>query len=166
MGWWEDVLTVIAEVVTGGGYKVVEYGLELGQKIDTSLEAPPGTDSADTQARTKRQLQILGAATLALIAAPALYSASSKRKLKESDIRTGIALENASAQATGVLMTALAAPAISTGIAYILVQKLEDAGYVSRGLGNATQGLLTVAAAGPAIQGIGAIVGSAFRKAK
>ena len=128
--------------------------------------APPGTDDVATRARTKKQLQLLGAATLALIAAPALYSASSKRKLKESDIRTGIALENASAQATGVLMTALAAPAISTGIAYILVQKLEDAGYVSRGLGNATQGLLTVAAAGPAIQGIGAIVGSAFRKAK
>jgi len=129
-------------------------------------DAPPGTDSTETQARTKTQLGILGAAVLALIAAPALYSASSKRKLKESDIRTGVALENASAQATGVLMTSLAAPAISTAVAYILVQKLEDAGYISRGLGNATQGLLTVAAAGPAIQGIGAIAGSAFRKAK
>jgi hypothetical protein len=78
----------------------------------------------------------------------------------------GKSLENASSQATGVILTGLAAPAISTAIAYILVQKLEDAKLITKGLGDATQGLLTVAAAGPMIQGIGQIAGSAFKAGK
>ena len=137
-------------------------------------EHPKTTDSGtDDDANLARaQLVKFSALVVGLLAAPAVYAAyklqkrGKKQKLSESEERLGVSLENASTQATGVLMTSLAAPAISTAVAYIIVQKLEDAKIITKGLGNATQGLLTVAAAGPAIQGIGQIASSAFKKGK
>jgi heme/copper-type cytochrome/quinol oxidase subunit 2 len=147
--------------------------LFIGQPIRVGPPAPePGTDSPENEAVARKQLAVVGVAALALVSAPALYiaykasSKGKKRKMNEKELMYGQTLENASTQATGVLMTALAAPALSTAAAYILVQKLEDAKFITRGLGNATQGLLTVAAAGPALQGIGAIAGSAFKRGK
>jgi hypothetical protein len=63
-------------------------------------------------------------------------------------------------------VTALAAPAVAAGITYITVQKLEDAEYITKGLGDGIQTLMAVAAAGPAIAGIGQIATSAFKKGK
>ena len=136
---------------------------------------PKTTDggTAEDAIRARNQLALLTGGTIAIIGAPAIYAASlklrkgrKKRIMTEKDIMFGRSLENASTQATGLLMTGLAAPAIAAVTAYILVQKLEDAKVITKGLGNATQGLLTVAAAGPAIQGIGQIAGSAFKAAK
>lgn len=136
-------------------------------------ESPaPGTDSMENVIKSRNQLAVLLAGGAAVVALPALYVAykgrkkGKKRKWTDEQLMMGTSLENASQSATGLLMTMMAAPAISTAVAYIIVQKLEDARIISRGLGNATQGLLTVAAAGPAIQGIGGIVRSAFTKGK
>ena len=130
--------------------------------------AKPGVDTKETMLRTRKQL-ILGAIVVGgLVAAPAVYSAALRRKkrLTEREIRTGMALEQASAQITQLGMVALASPPIAAGLTYIGIQKLEDAQIISRSLGNAAQGLMTVAAAGPIIQGIGQIATSAFRKGK
>lgn len=144
------------------------------EELDVTVNPPPATtdtgtvaDAYKAQSQLVKFLAILGA----VVAAPAAYALSvqkrrRKRDLTKKEVVVGSALENASTQATGVIMTALAAPAISTAVAYILVQKMEDAKWISKGLGDATQGLLTVAAAGPAIQGIGQIAGSAFKKGK
>jgi hypothetical protein len=132
------------------------------------VQSPPAPAlGGKTKDEDKARLHLLvTAAGLATIVAAPTYLAYSKRKKKHMtprDVMLGQSLENSSAQATGVLMTAVASPAIASAAAYILVQKLEDAGLITKSLGNATQSLLTVAAAGPAIQGIGGIVSSAFK---
>lgn len=99
------------------------------------------------------------------IAYAAVVAATRKKgaKITPQQEMVGRTLENASSQATGLCLTALASPVIAAAASYILVQKMEDAEYISKGLGNAAQTLLTVSAAGPAIQGIGQIAQSAFQ---
>lgn len=170
-------MTTVPELLANVLFKplgLAEAGLEVTTASSQALfdTAPkPGTDSAEAMAAARAQLQYVGLGALALVSAPVIYAASMKKIRKKSRLtkrqeRIGVSLENASQQATGVMMTALAAPALSAAAAYILIQKLEDAQYISRSLGNATQALLTVAAAGPAIQGIGQIATSAFRGGK
>ena len=131
-------------------------------------EPPPGVDTVETRRRTRIQLILAAIAVGGIVAAPAVYSYSLRRRkrLTESDIRTGQTLEQASAAMTSVGMVALASPPIAAGLTYIGIQKMEDAGVISRSLGNAVQGLMTVAAAGPVIQGVGQLATSAFRKGK
>jgi len=124
-------------------------------------------------AKARTQLAYLGLGTLAVIGAPTIYAAAlnarkgrKKRKLSENDMMIGRSLENASTQATGLLMTGLASPVIACVLGYVLVQKLEDAKYITTGLGNAAQTLMSVSAAAPMIQGIGQVAGSAFKAAK
>ena len=161
MGWLDSwALSLLAPAFGPLGLGSVA----LAEKLESTPE--PGSETVENQALARQQLALLTAGLIGVVAAPAVYAATRKKKLKAREQRTGIALENASQQATGVIMTGLAAPAIATAAAYILVQKLEDAKYITKGLGDATQGLLTVAAAGPAIQGIGGIAQSAFRRGK
>lgn len=135
---------------------------------------PARTDTDDPNAvqRARNQLKLFLLGLVAVVGAPtgyALWKSSrkgKKRSFSERDMIVGVNLENTSSQATGVLLTAIASPAISTAASYILVQKLEDANVISKGLGNAAQALLTVSAAGPAIQGVGQIAGSAFKAFK
>ena len=100
--------------------------------------------------------------------APAVYALGLRRKakLKAGEERLGVALENASTALQMPLVTALAAPAIAAGAAYLTVQKLEEAGYIDSRLGNDVQTLMSVAAAGPMIQGFANMAQSAFRKGK
>lgn len=150
-----------------GGLEDVEKQLEV-----TSPPAPGASPTTVQTLAARKQLATLTAAMVGVVAAPAIYAAylgsskKRKKKLTDKQIIQGKAIENASAQATGVLMTAIAAPAIAAASAYILVQKLEDGRLITKGLGDAAQALLAVAAAGPAIQGVGQIAGSAFTKAK
>ena len=120
-------------------------------------------------AQARRELnRFLWAAGL-IVGVPIVYAAAVAATRKKGAQITpqqemlGKTLENASTQATGLAVTALASPVIAAAASYILVQKLEDAEYISKGLGNAAQTLLTVSAAGPALQGIGGIFGSAFK---
>lgn len=157
-----------------GAKKELEHQLDMEKEIED--EAPTEEDDKPTLTQTmvaRKQLTYLTAGVLAITAAPAAYIAylsttgsKKKRGFTDRQIAQGKALENASSQATGVVMTMLAAPAIATAAAYIIVQKLEDARIIRKGLGNATQALLTVSAAGPAIQGIGGLLGTAFTKGK
>lgn len=137
-------------------------------------KVPEGTDggtAADAE-RARYQLAALLGGALVVTAAPAMYAAAisgkgkRKRKLTDKEAMLGKSIENASQQATGVLMTALASPAISAVASYLIIQKLEDGRLISKGLGDAAQTLLTVSAAGPAIQGIGGMVTSAFKGMK
>ena len=120
-------------------------------------------------AMARRELYLFLVAAGMIVAAPVVYAvavAATRKKgapITPQQEMLGKTLENASSQATGLATTALASPVIAAAASYILVQKLEDAEYISKGLGNAAQTLLTVSAAGPAIQGIGGIVGSAFK---
>ena len=120
-------------------------------------------------AEARRELYLFLVAAGIIVAAPFIYAvavAATRKKgapITPQQEMLGKTLENASSQATGLATTALASPVIAAAASYILVQKLEDAEYISKGLGNAAQTLLTVSAAGPAIQGIGGIVGSAFK---
>ena len=106
---------------------------------------------------------ILGAAAM-----PALYALSlrKKRKLKPGEERLGVALENASNALGTLTVTAFAAPAIAAGLTYLTVQKLEDAEYITKGLGDGIQTLMAVAAAGPAVAGITSTASAFARKGK
>lgn len=169
--FWEGFFAYPAAAVKPLGIFSFLAGALTGQDL-TETTRTPGTSTEQEAAIAKTDLALVGAGILGCIAAPAIYASYKgvgkrrKKKLTDKEMLIGRSLENASSQATGLLMTALAAPAIATASAYILVQKLEDAKIITKGLGDATQGLLTVAAAGPALQGIGQIAGSAFTKAK
>jgi hypothetical protein len=167
MGWLDELFNILT---WGPAAEVAKLG-NVAEYIAST--APPGGDGVESILRARRQLAIFGIALVGLVGAPTLYAWHLKnrkgkkhRAITDKDEMIGKSLENSSTQATGVLMTALAAPAISTATAYVIVQKLEDARIISKGLGDAAQGLLTVAAAGPMIQGIGQIATSAFKKGK
>jgi hypothetical protein len=139
----------------------------LGESVAVAA-AKPAYDNGTTpeqQAAAKRFLAIEGL-VLGVAAAPALYAFTlrRKRKLKAGEERLGVALENAATGVSAPVVTALASPAIAAAFAYLTVQKLEDAGYIQKGLGDAIQTLMAVSAAGPAISGIGNIARSAFAK--
>lgn len=165
MGWLDFLLLPL---------KVVLGTAEAVTPGDTVPNIPQTTDGGtdDDAMRARLQLAAFVGGLIAVVSAPAIYALSKtqkgrkKKKMTDKELMVGQSLENASAQATGLLMTAVATPALATALAYILVQKMEDGRIITKGLGNATQGLLTVAAAGPAIQGIGQIAGSAFKRGK
>lgn len=155
---------------------VLSPPLFLLSSLLASKVAPPSdrdsTPSSEQIMQARYHLLIAGGTALAIVGAPTMYAYSKtkkgrkKRALSDKELMLGRSLENASLAATGLLATALATPAIGTAIAYVGVQKLEDAQLISRGLGDAAQGLMTVAAAGPAIGGVLGGVTSAFTKAK
>lgn len=122
------------------------------------------TVTADQVLRARQHAAVMLLAPIAVASAPAVYSlALGKKRLKDHEVRTGIALENAAANSATLVQTALASSVVAAAYTYILVQKLETGKIISKGLGDAVQTLLTVSAAGPAIQGI-ANLGSAFAK--
>jgi hypothetical protein len=160
----------------GGVYKGVPYEGVLTPEITALIDQKLAERAAENErlrmmgvTKARKQLNkflLAGGLITGVPAAYALYTLATTKKGEKLSPRKemmGRSLENFSSQATGAAITALASPVIATAAAYILIQKLEDAEYISRGLGNAAQTLLTVAAAGPAISGIGGIVGSAFK---
>lgn len=164
MGFFEDLANLFVAPLN------VQWDPILGQPL-----FPPVTvDEVPTIAQVNQaRLHLLGtaAAVGAITAAPALYALSlrkgrRKRKLTEKEIVLGEAMENASKTTSSVLVTALASPAIATAAAYIIIQKMEDARLIRKGLGNAAQTLLAVQAAGPMIGGLFQGIGSAFRRGK
>ena len=166
--WWALTHPFSKPGILGGEYDIP--GTPSGVELGIGALPTPGTDDTANVVAARKQLAYLLGGTLVVVGAPAIYAYSlgskKKRKLTDKELVLGQTLENASSQATGLLQTLIASPPIATAAAYILVQKAEDAQYIVRGLGNAAQGLLTVQAAGPMIQGIGSIVGSAFKKGK
>lgn len=165
MGFFEDLANIFATVVNvpGSGIELLPY-------------TTPPVNAADTPTREQvlqARIHLLGtaAAVGAITAGPALYAyklkkGRRKRKLTEKEMMLGEAMENASKTTSGVLVTALASPAIATAAAYILIQKMEDGQLIRKGLGDAAQTLLTVQAAGPMIGGLFQGIGSAFRRGK
>ena len=155
------------------------YGWPAGEYEKRREEFLPGgllggnTDAENKKiadvAQARRQLNLFLLAGGLIVGVPIVYAAAVAATRKKGAPITpqqemlGKTFENASQQATGLAITALATPVIAAATSYILVQKLEDAEYISKGLGNAAQTLLAVSAAGPMIQGIGAIAGSAFK---
>jgi len=156
---WEVLTKLFGDPATG-----TSGVLRPGEGGDTG-------PSPELIAKTQKQLLIGTIAGLGLVAAPAIYAMTRKklkkaRKLTPREEMIGVTVEHASSAATQLLAVSLASPAIAAAGAYILIQKLEDAAIISRGLGNATQSLMTVAAAGPALSAIGNITSSAFRAGK
>ena len=179
MGWFDDALA-LAQGIIGWEEATIPIG-GIGAwagLVDNFDKHPPASSNPSAPydpvavARARKQLAALAAGTAVIVGAPTLYIALKGRKrgkrarITEKDVMLGKSLENASTQATALAMTGLASPAIAAVAAYLLIQKLEDSAFITKGLGNAAQTLLTVAAAGPAIQGIGQIAGSAFKAAK
>lgn len=133
--------------------------------------APDTNDTEPTPDQIKQAQRhlifLLGAAPVVTLI-PALYAASlrSKRKLKEKDEKIGIALENASNATATLFQTCLASPVIAAVYAYLVIQKAEQAKYISKGLGDTMQTIIGVSAAGPAIQGITSGVSAFAKKGK
>jgi len=169
MGFLDDLWWVLTWSPAASSSKsMLDAAAALEEK---ALATTPGADSTEAYATARKQLIIGAAAVGAIVAAPAIYAITrSKRsrrgKRAQEDETLGVALENASSGATALLAVGIASPAIAAAGAYVLIQKLEDAKIISRSLGNAAQGLMAVAAAGPAIQGIGQVARSAFTKGK
>jgi hypothetical protein len=152
-------MVTVWEWLTWGSDEWKEYHQGPGSK---------GQEHTPESVAAAKKFLVAELALLSLAAAPAVYALSlrKKKKLKAGEERLGVAMENASSALGTLTVTALAAPAVAAGITYITVQKLEDAEYITKGLGDGIQTLMAVAAAGPAIAGIGQIATSAFKKGK
>jgi hypothetical protein len=117
---------------------------------------------SDSKARATRFLLAEGAILAGAVALPAAYIAykgqkkGKKAKRAAKDDKMLLAMNDASNRAVSLL--AAIGPAVLLPVSYITVQKLEDAGVITKGLGDATQTLMTVAAAGQVASGIGSIV--------
>jgi len=160
MGFFEDLANLFGDVVN----------VAVTPTTGIVVFPPETADTTPTPEQVMQaRIHLLGtaAAVGAITAAPALYALSlrkgrRKRKLTEKEILLGETLENASKTTSSVLVTALASPAIATAAGYILIQKLEDARLIRKGLGDAAQTLLAAQAAGPMIGGLFQGIGSAF----
>jgi len=135
--------------------------IEEGLGVDFGTGPPPVTDDSEAPvdiARAKRFLLAEAALLGGIVAAPAAYVAytgykkrkSAKKRKQEDKVLTE--LSHASTRAT-TLLSAFG-PAFAIPATYITVQGLENAKYISKGLGDAVQTLLTMSAAAGLVGGV------------
>lgn len=125
---------------------------------DRTIAAP--VDDSDDPQDVYRAKKFLAAEAMILgsvVAAPAIYklaTGSKKRKSARTKKREeAIATELSHASTRASTMLAAFGPAFAIPATYITVQGLENAKYISKGLGDAVQGLLTASAAAGLVGG-------------
>ena len=100
-----------------------------------------------------------------LVAAPAVYMAASgkrrgKKRTKREERMVG-ELSNSSTRAAAELSAF--GPAFAIPATYITIQKLEDAGYITKGLGDGVQALLAASATAGLVGGISSLLTTAVK---
>lgn len=115
---------------------MTDWWLQLGFWPQLLFGKKEGTTQESDDTLRARQTAALAGAAIAVVGAPLGYAAylslkkgkkkGKKAALTESEARTGVALENASASIHDIMKTAIASPYFALPLAYIGVQMLEE----------------------------------------
>ena len=157
MGWFEDIWNAISTPPGSTAPILAPDTIRTPAEL-LVLPVVDDSDAPEDIARAKRFLAVEAALLGGIVAAPAAYVAyTSSKKRKSAKKRKGeervlSELSDASTRATSLLSAF--GPAFAIPATYITVQGLENAKYISKGLGDAVQTMLTASAAAGLVGGI------------
>ena len=131
--------------------------------FDVTIKDPVDDGSTPEDVASARKFLLAEAALLGgVVAAPAMYAlyraASKPAKGKKRAAADTMSLELSHASTRATTLLSAFGPAFAIPATYITVQGLENAKYITKGLGDAVQALLTASAAAGLVGGVAGVI--------
>jgi len=160
MGTLESLMSELWKIFSAGALGPAGALYEVATGTDLQDTGTVGAVDASSEMKVKPMFLGPTAVVLGGVAlAPFIYKAYSSRlrgKRAKRASELGEAIESSANRATAVLAALI--PAVGIPIAYIGVQELEARGVISKGLGDAVQGLMAAGVVAPAVGAVGSFM--------